>query len=208
VLPLITTLSLQANEPLNDSFFSDPFGDDIFKEMMQMQQDMDKMFSRMQHRMQQRSSGLISPLGTYKITQNTQFTDLGDRYKLITSIPENKENKIDISIKDGQLSIQAKIIEKHENKSTHGYSNSSSMRMYQQNMSIPSDADASSVSAEYKDKKLVIYIKKKKVIAKKKSDTSNITIHTEGNKTKKSINIQKESDMNNSTIHSDTSSTN
>ena len=36
VLPFIVMSSLQANDP----FFDDPFGDDIFKEMYQMQKDM------------------------------------------------------------------------------------------------------------------------------------------------------------------------
>ena len=74
------------------------------------------------------------------------------------------ENQIDINAKDGVMSITAKIIEKQENKTANSYSSSSSMRMYQQSIPLPADADAGSISAEYKDGKLVISIKKLKNI--------------------------------------------
>jgi len=161
VLPILTTLSLQANDPMNDPFFQDPFGDDIFKEMMLMQQNMDRMFNQMQNRMQQRSSRLVSPLGTYKIVGKTQFVDKSDHYEYISNIPENKENQIDINVKDGVMSITAKIIEKHESKTANGYSSSRAMRMYQQSMPVPADADENSLTASYKNAKLVISMKKK-----------------------------------------------
>jgi len=166
VLPLFTTLSLQANDP----FMQDPFGDDIFKEMMQMQKNMDKMFHRMTQRMQQPSTQSVSPLGTYMRTQAQTFVDKKDHYEYVTNISENKENKIDINAKDGMMSITAKIIEKQENKTANSYSSSSSMRMYQQSIPLPSDADAGSISAEYKDGKLVISIKKLKNVSKPSSN--------------------------------------
>jgi len=174
VLPLFTTLSLQANDP----FMQDPFGDDIFKEMMQMQQDMDKMFNRMNQRIQQRSIRSVSPIGTYKIAQPQAFVDKKDHYEYVTSIPENKENQIDINAKDGVMSITAKIIEKQENKTANSYSSSSSMRMYQQSIPLPTDADAGSISAEYKDGKLVISVKKLKNVPKIQSN-----IHINGKAT-------------------------
>jgi len=171
-LPFMTTLLLHANDP----FFNDPFGDNIFKEMMQMQEEMDKMFQRMHERIQQRTKRQIAPLGTYKIEQKKQFEDKGNHYEYMTNIPQNKENRIDIGAKDGVMSITAKIIEKHENKTANAYSTSSSMRMYQHSIPLPEDADESSLSAEYKDKKLVIIVKKRKnntkIIPKEHGDTS------------------------------------
>jgi len=136
VFPLVATLSLQATDPFNDPFFQDPFGDDIFKEMMQMQQNMDKMFNRMHQRMQQRISRQIAPIGTYKIQQPSHFVDKGDHYEFVTTIPESKENQIDINTQNGVMSITAKIIQKHETKTANGYSSSSSMQMYQQSMPL------------------------------------------------------------------------
>jgi len=158
VLPLVATLSLQANDP----FMQDPFGDDIFKEMMQMQQNMDKMFERMHSRMQQRTSNQISPVGTYKIQQPSQFVYKGDHYEFITSIPESKENQIDIHTENGVMAMTAKIIQKQETKTANGYSSSSSMRMYQQSIPLPSDAEVSSINMKYVEGKLVISVKKKK----------------------------------------------
>lgn len=158
VLPIIATYSLHATDP----FFQDPFGDDIFKEMMQMQQNMDKMFNRMQQRIQQRTTSQIAPLGTYKIQQQSQFIDKGDHYEFVTTIPESKENKIDINVENGVMSVTAKIIEKHETKTANGYSSSSSMRMYQQSMPLPQDADEATINMAYVDGKLVVSVKKKK----------------------------------------------
>lgn len=206
ILPLMATFSLHANDPFNDPFFQDPFGDDIFKEMMQMQKNMDQMFDKMQNRIQQRSSGLINPLGTYKIAQQGQFEDKGKHYEFVTNIPEHKENQIEISAKDGILAITAKIIQKQENKSQNSLSSSSSMRMYQQSISLPQDADEGSVKAEYKNGKLVISLYKKKSIQKVVPN-----IKTDTHKSKKEKLEMKESEstkesnttVKKMTIHSD-----
>jgi HSP20 family molecular chaperone IbpA len=197
ILPLIITLSSYAEDP----FFNDPFGDDIFKEMMQMQEDMSKMFDKMHNRMQQRSSRLVSPLGTYKVSGEHQFVDKGIYYELVTNIPENKENQIDLNIKDGVLSITAKIIEKHENKNANGFSSSSSMQMYQQSMPIPKDADEGTLKAEYRNKKLVISINKKetntqKAIPNKNKQTPLEENTTDSNHTKETTNSFKKRTIN------------
>ena len=166
VLPLVATLSLQAQNQFNDPFFDDPFGDDIFKEMMQMQRDMDKMFDRMQQRMQQRSSGLVSPLGTYKMAVQNQLQDKRDHYELTTNIPESKENHIEINTADHVMSITAKIVQEQKKKSQYGVSQSRSVRMYQQSMALPNDADAGAITTAYKDGKLVVSIEKKKAAMK------------------------------------------
>jgi len=164
VLPLVATLSLHANDPFDDPFFKDPFGDNIFKEMMQMQENMDKMFQRMHQRMQQRSTRQISPLGTYKIQDQGNFIDKGNYYEYVTNIPESKENNIDIESSNGIVSITAKIIEKKEQKTAQGYSSSSSMRMYQQKLALPMNADENTLNMGYKDGYLVLTIDKKKSV--------------------------------------------
>lgn len=74
-----------------------------------MQRQMDEMFKRMEQRMHQRSTRLVSPLGTYKLATQSQFVDKGDHYELLTNIPQSKENHIDIRTENGMLSISAKI---------------------------------------------------------------------------------------------------
>jgi len=171
VLSLVATLSLQAQDPFNDPFFNDPFGDDIFKEMLQTQKKMDQMFSRMQHRRQQRSSGLVSPLGTYKMAVQNQFADKGDHYALMTNIPESKENHIDVNTDNGMLSVSAKIVKEKENKNNNTVSTSRFVRMYQQSTSLPNDADENSIKAGYKNGKLVITVSKIRTAKKNEKKT-------------------------------------
>jgi len=171
VLPFVATLSLHANDP----FFNDPFGDNIFKEMMDMQKNMDKMFQRMHQRMQQRTTRQIAPLGTYQIQDQGGFIDKGTQYEYVTNIPESKENQIDIHSNNGIVSIMAKIIQKKEVQTAHGFSSSSSMRMYQQKLALPMDADEDTLNMGYKDGYLVLTVDKKKSdnnkTQKKKIDT-------------------------------------
>ncbi|SFV70754.1 Heat shock hsp20 [hydrothermal vent metagenome] len=188
LLPLAVTLSLQAN----DSFMQDPFGDDIFKEMMQMQQNMDKMFERMHQRIQQRNTHQLSPVGIYSIQHNRQFIDKKDHYEFATRIPESKENQIDIHTENGMMTIVAKIIEKYEKKTTNSYSTSSSMRMYQESIPLPSDADESTISMNYVNKKLVISLKKK---TKVKTKSHTVSVKKENNTTTQKIEVSDKSNM-------------
>lgn len=161
-LPLVAAVSLQAQNPFDDPFFNDPFGDDIFKEMMQMQRQMDEMFSRMQQRINQRSARLVHPsMGMYRLSAQGQFTDKGDHYELVTNIPESKENKIDIRTQNGMLTLSAKIVHEEEQKTNGMVSVSKSVQSYQQTTSLPADADEGKISSTFKNGRLVITVGKK-----------------------------------------------
>jgi len=165
LLPLLASLSLQANDP----FYNDPFGDNIFQEMMQMQRDMDRMFDRMHQRMRQRSTALISPIGTYKISGQSQFVDLGDQYEFKTDIPESKENTVNISVDKHVLNLQAKVVKTEETNQSGMRSYQKYMSMYQRSLPLPSDADEKSMKSVYKDGYLTITFQKKKVSGGPKS---------------------------------------
>jgi HSP20 family molecular chaperone IbpA len=158
ILPLVASLSLQANDP----FFSDPFGDDIFQEMMQMQRDMDRMFDRMHQRMQQRSRALVSPIGTYRVATQSQFEDKGSYYEFKTDIPESKENTVNISVEKHTLNIQAKVVKTEENNQNGMVSYQRYMSMYQRTLPLPSDVDENSMKNAYTDGYLTITFQKKK----------------------------------------------
>ncbi len=159
LLPIVTTLSINAS----NTFMEDPFGDDIFKEMMQMQKNMDKMFNRMHHRIQQRNlNPAISDQG---------FIDKNNSYEFITNIPKSNKNKINIDSKNGILSINAKVVEEKESNNTNGYSSSSYVRIYQQNIPMPNDVDNSTIKMSYnKNNLLVISVAKKQNSNKKIKD--------------------------------------
>jgi len=173
LVPFITAISLNASSLNNDPFFNDPFGDDIFKEMMQMQQQMDKMFAQMHKRMQQRASGMISPVGSFKLTKPSQLEDKKDHYEFVTAIPQSGENHIDINTKNGMLFVTAKIIKENKQQKKGITSISKSVQMYQESISLPNDADINAISTEYRDNHLVISIKKK-AVAKIKPNTVRI----------------------------------
>ena len=159
ILPIVATLSLNAG----NNFINDPFGDDIFKQMMQMQKSMDKMFNRMHSHIQQRNLNHQIP--------EQGFIDKKDSYEFITNIPKSDKNKIDIDSKNGILSINAKIVEKKESNNTNGYSSSSSVRIYQQNIPMPNDVDNSTIKMSYnKNNLLVISVAKKQNTTKKIKD--------------------------------------
>ena len=164
-LPLVMASTLHAADPLHDPFkdpfFQDPFGDDIFKEMMQMQAQMDKMFERMNQRMLQRTQRAVGPIAQFRVPRQSGFVDKNDHYELLTTIPKSKENHIDIQTKDGMLSITAKVVEEQEHKTPNGIAKSSSVRVYQNAVTLPSDADVSTITTDYKDGRLVVRIAKK-----------------------------------------------
>ncbi len=163
VLPFIVMSSLQANDP----FFDDPFGDDIFKEMYQMQKDMDKIFERMQERMEQRTKLWNYPtrqslIPNNRMVKQSVLEDKGTYYEYNTQIPEGKNNQIDISIEDGILHFKATIdtvkkTDKPTMKMQQHY-----VSMIQRSETLPQDADPSSLKSEYKNGVLVLTLQKKK----------------------------------------------
>ena len=160
-VPFVAATTLHATDPFNDPFFQDPFGDDIFKEMMQMQAQMDKMFERMHQRMLQRTQRVTGPIAQFHMPGQSGFADKGDHYELLTTIPESKENHIDIQTQNGMLSITAKVVQEQEQKTPNGIAKSSSVRVYQQAVSLPADADISTISTDYQNGRLIVKIAKK-----------------------------------------------
>ena len=163
VLPFMTMVSLQANDP----FFNDPFGDDIFKEMYQMQKEMDKIFERMHERMNQRTKLWNYPTRQTFIPGNRMRTaslleDKGTHYEYNTQIPENQNNQIDISINDGVLHLKATVDTVKKSNEPNMKMQQHYVSMIQRSETLPQDADARSLKSEYKNGLLVLTLQKKK----------------------------------------------
>jgi HSP20 family molecular chaperone IbpA len=163
VLPFMTMVSLQANEP----FFNDLFGDDIFKEMYQMQKEMDKIFERMHERMNQRTKLWNYPTRQTFIPGNRMRTaslleDKGTHYEYNTQIPENQNNQIDISINDGVLHLKATVDTVKKSNEPNMKMQQHYVSMIQRSETLPQDADARSLKSEYKNGFLVLTLQKKK----------------------------------------------
>lgn len=163
VLPFMTMVSIQANDP----FLNDPFGDDIFKEMYQMQKEMDKVFERMHERMDQRTKLWNYPTRQTFIPGNRVRTaslleDKGTHYEYNTHIPENQNNQIDISINDGILHLKATVDTVKKTKEPNMKMQQHYVRMIQRSETLPKDADATSLKSEYKNGFLILILQKKK----------------------------------------------
>lgn len=171
VLPFVAMVSLQANDP----FFNDPFGDDIFKEMYQMQKEMDKVFERMQQRMEQRSQRLHYPTRQSLMTNKSMrkmslFEDKGSYYEYNTQIPENKNNQLDINLEDGVLHIKARVETVTKTNQSNMKMEQRSMRMFQSSETLPADVDVSTLKGEYKQGMFVLTLEKKKQTTEKVED--------------------------------------
>ena len=165
ILPLIAMSSLQANDP----FFNDPFGDDIFKEMYQMQKDMDKIFERMHQRMEQRTQlwnnqtrQSLTPKNS--MIRQSALVDKGTYYEYNTLIPESQNNQIDISIEDGILHLKATVDTLKKSNQSYMKMQQHSVSMMQRSETLPNDADPSSLKSEYKNGVFVLTLQKKKSI--------------------------------------------
>jgi HSP20 family protein len=197
VLPFMTMVSLQANDP----FFDDPFGDDIFKEMYQMQKEMDKIFERMHERMDQRTKLWNYPTRQTFIPGNRMRTaslleDKGTHYEYNTQIPENQNNQIDISINNGVLHLKATVDTIKKSNEPNMKMQQHYVSMIQRSETLPQDADARSLKSEYKNGLLVLTLQKKKSLTqpigkakeekkpKERSKTEKVKEKIENNATK------------------------
>jgi HSP20 family molecular chaperone IbpA len=163
ILPLIAMSSLHANEP----FFNDPFGDDIFKEMYQMQKEMDKVFERMQERMNQRTQLWNYPtrqtfIPGKRTRTETLLVDKGTHYEYNTQIPEGPNNQIDISINDGILHFKATVDTVKKTKNPNMQMQQHYVSMVQRSETLPKDADPRSLKSEYKNGQLILTLQKMK----------------------------------------------
>ncbi|MCB4744747.1 MAG: Hsp20/alpha crystallin family protein [Sulfurovum sp.] len=173
VLSAATAASMQAQSllsgSLNDSFFQDPFGDDMFKEIAQIQQQVDKMFSHMQQRIDPYASSMANPsMGMYQLSAQNHFVDKGDHYEMVTNIPKSKENYIDIRTQNGMMTISAKIVHEEKQQANGIARTSKSIQSFQQNIPLASDADEGKIESKFSNGRLVI-------IVPKKQDTKAIT---------------------------------
>lgn len=165
LLPLLATSVLQAEDPV----FEDPFGDEIFKEMYQMQKEMDKIFERMQQRMEERSKLWNYPTRKSLIPNDmalsqSALVDKGTHYEYNTQIPENKNNQIDISIEEGVLHFKAKVDTVRKTRQSNMNMQQQYVSVVQRTETLPQDADPGSLKSEYQNGMLVLTLQKKKSI--------------------------------------------
>lgn len=162
-VPILSALALHAADP----FMNDPFGDDIFKEMLEMQKEMDKVFERMHKRMQERTKELNQPNVQFYMpgtigTKGEMFADKGSYYEYDTGVEANKENEINLSVRDNILTFKAKVTKKSSETKQGMQSQQSYTSVLQRSRTLPHDADANTVKMQEKEGVIVVTIRKKK----------------------------------------------
>lgn len=176
LVPLFGALTLQAKDP----FFDDPFGDDLFKEMYQMQKEMDRIFERMHQRMQQRSQQLDQPNMQFHIpslapSNESMFIDKGTHYLYNTGIDANEENEINLSVKNGILTFKARVTHSSKTRQKGMAAQQSYTSVMQRSQTLPDDADEQSIKMEEREGMIVVTIQKKKGSPKSTPVTKKIT---------------------------------
>ncbi|OYY30324.1 MAG: hypothetical protein B7X69_09280 [Sulfurovum sp. 39-42-12] len=148
LLPLMLGGTLQAN---------DPFGDDIFREMYQMQKEMDKLFERMHQRAQDRTQHFSNTPHASLSGTSALLEDKGGYYEYNTQIKENQDSQISVTIENGILHMKVSTdSSKKENQTQEHF-----VSMIQRSQSLPSDADAGTLKSEFKNGFLIITLQKK-----------------------------------------------
>lgn len=154
ILPFIVINTLQAN---------DMFGDQIIKEMYQMQKDMDKIFERMNQRMEQRtqqwSRSSLIPSSSAVIGKNL-FEDKGTHYEYNTQIKEGQNSKIDISIENDILHLQVTRDTTTKTAQSNMQTQQHYVGMIQRSQTLPDDVDATSLKSEYRNGMLFLTLQK------------------------------------------------
>lgn len=152
---VLSTSGVMAAEKTPDTGFNP------FEELQKMQKEMDSIFERF-HQKMMREDMFSKFTFSFPSTPAMDLVDKGDNYVLKADIPGVEKDKIDISVKDGVLKIEAET-SKDKKEESKGYLKqerfvSSYMRM----VTLPEDANAEKFESEYTDGVLKITIPKKK----------------------------------------------
>lgn len=158
ILPFIAISTLQAN---------DTFGDQIIKEMYQMQKDMDKIFERMNQRIEQRTQQWYRPSfipSSSAVSGKSLFEDKGTHYEYSTQIKEGQNSKIDLSIENGMLHLKVTRDTTTKTSQSNMQTQQHYVGMIQRSQTLPDDVDVTSLKSEYRNGMLVLTLQKIKSV--------------------------------------------
>lgn len=151
---VLATSAAVATEKTPDTAFNP------FEEIRKMQKEMDSIFERF-HQKMMKDDMFDKFTFSFPSTPAMDLVDKGDSYILKADIPGAEKSKIDVTVEDRILKIEAETSKdkKEENKSylkQERFSNS-----YMRIITLPEDANAKKLESEYKDGVLKITIPKK-----------------------------------------------
>ncbi|SFV71429.1 heat shock protein Hsp20 [hydrothermal vent metagenome] len=168
LLALLPIVSLQADSNLTKS---DPFGsvlqdDPFFKDFQKLQSDMDKVFENFRKDAFSHMPKMNIPTdlksGFSSITLKTDVVDKGDHYEVVADLPNVDKSNIDVSAKDGILTIKAESKKKNEEKKGDKIIRQERfIGSFYRSMTLPKDSNEGAVKTKFKDGVLIVTIPKK-----------------------------------------------
>lgn len=159
MIPLIASMFAVSGVNADSSKQADVYNP--FEEMRKMQQEMDQIFQKFHERMMKEDIFSTFP-SSFPATPAMDLKDNGDSYLLKMDIPGSEKNEINITTKDGVLTVEAKSKKEESDKSKGFIKHERFEGVYMRSMTLPQDADGDKLESDYKNGVLTITIPKKK----------------------------------------------
>jgi HSP20 family protein len=160
ILAIVSSLLLivphvSADEKVSDKEFNP------FEEIQTMQEEMGKIFERFHQKMMKED--MFSKFTfSFPTTPAMDLFDQGDEYVLKADMPGAEKNKINITVEDRVLKVEAKTSKEKHEKGKGYLKQERFISSYMRTITLPKDANAMKFKSEYKDGVLKITIPKKK----------------------------------------------
>lgn len=152
---VLATSGAMATEKTPDTGFNP------FEEMQKMQKEMDSIFRRFHQKMMK--DDMYSKFTfSFPSTPAMDLADKGDNYILKADIPGAEKDKINITVEDNVLKIEAETTKDKKEKGKGYLKQERFASSYMRMITLPEDANAEKFESEYKNGVLKITIPKKK----------------------------------------------
>jgi len=152
---VLSTSGVIAIEKSSDTSFNP------FEEIQKMQKEMDSIFERFHQKMTKEDMFSKFTL-SFPSTPAMDIVDEGDNYVLQVDMPGAEKNKIDITVEERVLKIEAETSKDKKEKGKGYLKQERFTSSYMRMITLPEDANAKKLESEYKNGVLKITIPKKK----------------------------------------------
>ena len=144
IIALLFATSVMANQPYNHNFFNQDFNQGVWSNFNQQFQQFNNEMRAMQNR------------NIFGAQTKRYFDEQSNRYMIEIAVQGLAKKDLDITSENGMIHIKGHVkkLEKMGNNTR------SSSNQFAQTYSLPNDADAKNIDAEFKDNTLFISIPK------------------------------------------------
>ena len=151
----LTATSLWATQPKPEQPINP------FEEIQKVQQEMARIFRQLHQRLMQ-DADFAKFHTQFAASPAVDLKDDGDHYTLKADIPGADEKSIDVTVKNGMLTIKAQTVREEKEKGENYLRQERYVGSFVRALSLPSDADTKEMKTAYKNGVLTVTIPKKK----------------------------------------------